>query len=90
MLAYRDQELSMPSAPRAQAKSATNVSIRRDLLEAARASKINLSATLEQALIEKLRQAQQRQWREENRESIAAYNEYVEKHGVFSDRSRSF
>lgn len=80
----------MPSATRAQAKSATNVSIRRDLLEAARASKINLSATLEQALIEKLRETQQRQWREENRESIAAYNQHVEKHGVFSDGSRSF
>ena len=80
----------MPSAIRAQAKSATNVSIRRDLLEAARASKINLSATLEQALIEKLRQAQQQQWREENRESIAAYNQHVEKHGVFSEGSRSF
>lgn len=80
----------MPPAPRVQAKSATNVSIRRDLLEAARASKINLSATLEQALIEKLREAQQRQWREENRESIAAYNQHVEKHGVFSDGSRSF
>lgn len=80
----------MPRPARAQAKSATNVSIRRDLLEAARASKINLSATLEQALIEKLRHAQQQQWREENRESIAAYNEHVEKHGVFSDGSRSF
>jgi antitoxin CcdA len=80
----------MPSAPRAQPKSATNVSIRRDLLEAARASKIDLSATLEQALIEKLREAQQRQWREENRESITAYNQHVEKHGVFSDDSRTF
>jgi antitoxin CcdA len=80
----------MPSATRAQAKSAANVSIRRDLLEAARASKINRSATLEQASIEKLREAQQRQWREENRASIAAYNQHVEKHGVFSDGSRSF
>jgi antitoxin CcdA len=71
-------------------KSATNVSIRRDLLEAARASKINLSATLEQALIEKLRKAQQRQWQEENREAIAAYNQHVEKHGLFSSGSRSF
>lgn len=80
----------MPSATQTLPKSATNVSIRRDLLEAARASKINLSATLEQALIVKLREAQQRQWREENRESIAAYNQHVEKHGVFSDGSRSF
>jgi antitoxin CcdA len=80
----------MTSARRAPPKSATNVSIRRHLLEAARALKINLSATLEEALIEKLREAQGRQWREENRESIAAYNQHVEKHGVFSDDSRSF
>jgi antitoxin CcdA len=84
------QERVMTSARNASPKSATNVSIRRDLLEAARASKINLSATLEQALIGKLREAQDRQWREENRESIAAYNHHVEKHGVFSDESRSF
>lgn len=80
----------MTSPARAAPKSATNVSIRRDLLEAARASKINLSATLEQALIEKLRQAQERQWREENRAAIEAYNQHVEKHGVFSDGTRSF
>lgn len=80
----------MTSARRAPPKSATNVSIRRDLLEAARALKINLSATLEQALIEKLRDARGRQWRDENRESVAAYNQHVEKHGVFSDDSRSF
>lgn len=80
----------MTSATRAQPKSATNVSIRRDLLEAARASRINLSATLEQALIEKRRAAQDRQWREENRESIAAYNQHIEKYGAFSDDSRSF
>jgi antitoxin CcdA len=80
----------MTSRVRTVPKSATNVSVRRDLLEAARASKINLSATLEQALIVKLREAQERQWREENREAIATYNEHVEKHGVFSDGSRSF
>ncbi|MBM0105709.1 type II toxin-antitoxin system CcdA family antitoxin [Steroidobacter sp. S1-65] len=80
----------MPPATRAQAKTATNVSIRRELLEAARASKINLSATLEQALIEKLQEAQQQQWRDDNLEAIAAYNQHVEKHGVFSDDSRSF
>jgi antitoxin CcdA len=80
----------MTSARRAPPRSATNVSIRRDLLEAARALKINLSAALEEALIEKLREAQGRQRREENRESIAAYNQHVEKRGVFSDHRRSF
>jgi antitoxin CcdA len=80
----------MTSQRRAPPKIATGVSIRRNRLEAAGASKMNLSATLEQALIEKVREARDRQWREENRESIAAYNQHVDKHGVFSDDSRSF
>ena len=79
-----------PPAISATAKCPTNVSIRRDLLEAARAWKINLSATLERALIEALRREREQQWREENREAIASYNEHVLKHGVFSDESRTF
>ena len=60
----------MTSHRRAPPKIATSVSICRNRLEAAGASKINLSATLEQALIEKLCEAQGRQWREENSESM--------------------
>jgi antitoxin CcdA len=78
------------SASPATAKCATNVSIRRDLLEAARASKLNLSATLERALIEALKRERGQKWREENREAIASYNAHVLKHGVFSDDSRTF
>ena len=58
-------------------KRATNVSIRSDLLEAARASGVNLSATLERALAEELKQRQQQKWREENRDAITAYNDHV-------------
>lgn len=75
---------------RTVAKKATNVSIRTDLLEAAREAKINLSATLERALADELRRAQRERWREENREAIAAHGEFVEKHGVFSDGLRGF
>lgn len=71
-------------------KRAANVSIRSDLLEAARAYDINLSATLESALIEQLHEARQQKWLEDNREAIAAYNEHVERHGVFSDGVRRF
>ena len=71
-------------------KKATNVSVRTDLLEAARAAGVNLSAVLEQALTEELRRAQRRKWRNDNREAIAAYNEHVERHGTFSDGSRVF
>jgi antitoxin CcdA len=80
------QSLFDSQAPR----KATNLSINSDLLRAAKAQGINLSATLEQALIQQLRHEQQAQWLDENRESIANYNAHVEKCGVFSDGQRSF
>jgi antitoxin CcdA len=72
------------------AKRATNVSIRGDLLDAARHAGVNLSATLERALAEELASVRRARWREENREAIAAYNDYVDEHGTFSDGVRSF
>jgi antitoxin CcdA len=72
------------------AKRATNVSIRSDLLDAARDAGVNLSATLERALAEELANVRRARWREENREAIAAYNEYVDAHGTFSDGVRTF
>ena len=71
-------------------KKAANLSINSDLLSQARALNVNLSATLEQALIETLRQKRQEQWLAENCEAIEAYNSHVEEHGVFSDGLRSF
>lgn len=49
-------------------KSRTNVSIDSDLLEAARARGMKLSALLEVAIREKLREAASEQWLEENRD----------------------
>jgi antitoxin CcdA len=72
------------------AKRATNVSIRGDLLDAAREAGVNLSATLERALGEELANVKRAQWREENRDAIAAYNDYVNEHGAFSDGVRGF
>jgi antitoxin CcdA len=77
-------------AYRSVSKRATNVSIRSDLLEAARAAGVNLSATLERALAEEIASVNRARWREENREAIAAYNEHVDGHGTFSDGVRSF
>jgi len=80
----------MPRRNQTAAKRATNVSIRSDLLVAAREAGVNLSATLERALAAELAALKRQRWREENREAIAAYNEYVEQHGTFSDDVRSF
>jgi antitoxin CcdA len=81
---------SVRRSDRTSAKRATNVSIRSDLLDAAREAGVNLSATLERALVEELASVRSARWREENREAIAAYNEYVEEHGAFSDGVRAF
>jgi len=71
-------------------KRPTNVSVRSDLLTAAREAGVNLSATLERALIEQLAEAKRKKWRQDNRAAIGAYNEHVEKHGAFSDGVRTF
>jgi antitoxin CcdA len=71
-------------------KKATNLSVNADLLNKARELDINLSATLEQALVEVLRQRQRERWLAQNRGAIAAYNDHVEKHGAFSDGVRTF
>ncbi len=71
-------------------KKPTNLSINSDLLSKARAKKINLSATLEKALVQQLRQSEREKWKSENKEAIEALNELVEKHGLFSDSFRDF
>ncbi|MDP1605909.1 MAG: type II toxin-antitoxin system CcdA family antitoxin [Rhodocyclaceae bacterium] len=74
----------------ATAKKATNLSVRADLLEEARAYKINLSRTLETALATEVKKEKERRWLEENRAAIEAYGRFVERHGHFSDRYRTF
>ncbi|WP_067986402.1 type II toxin-antitoxin system CcdA family antitoxin [Neptuniibacter pectenicola] len=71
-------------------KKATNLSINKELLAEARILKINLSATLEQALTEKVRKERRKQWLEDNQEAIEACNELAEKNGLFADKHRVF
>lgn len=71
-------------------KKATNLSINNKLLFEARALKINLSATLEQALTEKIRKERQRQWLEDNQQAIRLCNDLVEENGLFADKHRMF
>jgi len=71
-------------------KKPTNLSINSDLLQKAKALHINLSKALEQRLVEMLLEEKRREWREENREAIDAYNRRIETDGVFSDGLRKF
>ena len=71
-------------------KKATNLSINSDLLAKSRKLDVNLSATLEQALKQKLAEENGENWRRENSIAIKAYNSFVEENGLFSDEFRSF
>ncbi len=71
-------------------KKPTNVSINSDLLAKAKDMKINLSSTLEAALVELVNAKQRELWRNQNKNAIEAYNQLVEDHGTFSDELRSF
>jgi len=71
-------------------KRPANVSVRADLLEQARRHDINLSRTLEDRLVELLREKERDAWLARNRAAIEAYNKRVERDGVFSDGLRTF
>lgn len=75
-----------PSAP----KKPTNVSINSELLRKAKEFEINLSATLEQALVEKVKQRQQELWLSANKSAIDEYNQYTEQNSNLNDPQRSF
>jgi antitoxin CcdA len=60
------------------------------VLREAREYHLNLSATLERALVEQLRQLRAERWLAENKDGIAAYNALVEQHGAFADTLRNF
>jgi antitoxin CcdA len=71
-------------------KQPTNLSIRSDLLQKAKAREINLSQTLEQTLEKILREHDRQAWVEENREAMSAANRFVAEHGMWSDGLRRF
>lgn len=71
-------------------KKPTNLSLNSDLLKKCKAMNINLSATLEQALVEKLAKTSSEKWADENKNAIRAYNKFVEKNGCFGDEFREF
>jgi antitoxin CcdA len=75
---------------RKASKRVANLSVNSDLLKAARESGVNLSAVTEEALAYKAAEAKREQWKKENAEAIAAYNNFVEEQGVYFAGSRSF
>jgi len=89
IVSYETAMLTDTNAPRRR-KKATNLSIDIDLLDRAKRLKLNLSQVVETGLVEAIRQHERAQWLEKNRAALDAYNDHVERQGVFSDGLRSF
>ena len=69
-----------------RAKRALKLSVRGDLVAAARAEGINLSALLEAAIERELARARRRRWHAENFDTVLAYNMEVLAHGTIFRR----
>jgi antitoxin CcdA len=88
--AHKEQTMKTRLLEANAPKKAANVSINSELLRQAKEHRINLSQTLEQGLVEKLRKKLQENWLQENKESIKQYNERIAGKGAFSDGIRKF
>ena len=67
-----------------------NLSLDTGVVEAAREAGINLSQTCEAALRTAAKAERERQWQEENRDAIEAWNDWVEEHGLPLAEYRQF
>ena len=71
-------------------KRAINVTINSDLLQKAKAYKINISKNFEAYLAEVVKKRKEEEWLEENKDAIDAVNKRIKKHGCFSEQYRRF
>ncbi|MEQ4763446.1 type II toxin-antitoxin system CcdA family antitoxin [Klebsiella aerogenes] len=72
------QPLSVP-------KKRTNVTISQSLLQEAKENGLNISALLELALDDALRQIRKNRYLRENKAAFASHNAFIEEAGLFSD-----
>jgi antitoxin CcdA len=71
-------------------KRAINLSLNSNVLDMARDMGMNISQTVDALLTEAVLKQYWERWNEDNAEAIAAYNERIEREGLFSDRVRTF
>jgi antitoxin CcdA len=90
-------EIAMPATQTARrartaptGKRATNLSLSADVLEAAKDLGINISQVCDDYLGALVRREQERKWREDQADFVAAYNATVAAEGLPLDEWRSF
>ncbi|MDH5546222.1 MAG: type II toxin-antitoxin system CcdA family antitoxin [Gammaproteobacteria bacterium] len=71
-------------------KKSVNLSVNSELVQKAKGLGINLSALLEVALVQAIREKERQNWIAENADAIDDYNKRTADQGVFSDGKRKF
>lgn len=71
-------------------KKSANLSINSDLLKKAKGLNINLSATLEHALMQQVKKVARETWLKENKQALNSLNNLADENGLFSDSYRNF
>ena len=71
-------------------RKATNLSVREDLLQIARKDGLNLSGMLESSLLDYCNKKRENDWLAENKAGIEAYNDRIDRDGVFAAKHRRF
>lgn len=77
---------SRPKSPRQLGASSVDSALLRVVCE----SDPNLAPILQEPLVCKVAETNRKVWLKENAGAIAAYNAFVDEHGVFSAEDRSF
>lgn len=85
----RDSQPSRP-ARTLGAKRAANLSLSVEVLQAAKALNLNVSQLCDSFLRDVVRKEQERRWRAEHVDFVAAYNATVEAEGLPLDEFRTF
>ena len=74
--------MSTPAATHSPTKRSANLSLSADVLDAAKALRINVSQVCDRHLREVVRQEQARLWQREHADFVTAYNATLEAEGL--------
>jgi antitoxin CcdA len=89
MDAHANEASTMRSIRQAP-KRAINLSLNSKVLEMAKEMGLNISQTVDELLTEAVLRQYWARWNADNAEAIKAYNERIEREGLFSDKYRTF
>ena len=71
-------------------RTKVSLTIEKDVAEAARDMKLNMSRLAEEAIAKAVKAERGRIWSEENRAALESSDAYVEKHGLPLEKYRTF